>query len=212
MTASLKKTFNNTKPSVEEINSFVIAADEGNMRTIKEFIKRCPGSVNERGDCNSTALTYATMRGREEMVRLLVKNGADVNKENVHGNTPLMMAAIYRHNTLVAFLLEKEADLHAKNEYGRTALMLTAKEGHMDTLELLMEKDANPNEKDFYDMTAAAHARAEDNPEAAHLLEHWHEIKKQRQNAKELAEDIADFSPGLKRALPASRPLKSPRP
>ncbi len=39
-----------------------------------------------------TPLHFATDRGFDELVKLLIKHGANVNKQNSDGQTPLMIA------------------------------------------------------------------------------------------------------------------------
>lgn len=44
-------------------------------------------------DENESALTYVGEKGLEEMMELLIKNGADVNITNDNKNTALILAA-----------------------------------------------------------------------------------------------------------------------
>jgi ankyrin len=53
----------------------------------------------------NTALHIAALAGQEEVVKLLVHCGADVNVRSQQGFTPLYMAAQENHYNLVTFLL-----------------------------------------------------------------------------------------------------------
>ncbi len=81
-----------------------------------------------------------------------------------------------------------------------------------DVVRLLLERGADIDEKDNEGQTAlmlaAAVCRKSEIPA---LLEQWAE-KLEQQKARELAAELADFSPALKRDIPASRPLKIFRP
>ena len=58
--------------------------------------------VNERGKHGGTGLIVASDRGYDEIVRLLLENGAEVNTADASGYTALMMAANGKHGTATA--------------------------------------------------------------------------------------------------------------
>ena len=90
-----------------------------------------------------TPLTYSIVLGLDEITTFLIKNNADVNKQNNKYNyTPLMLVLsldIYKMRTLTStdnkienkyldvfkLLLEYGADINLKNKYGCTALHLS---------------------------------------------------------------------------------------
>ncbi len=70
-----------------------------NFETIKELI-RCHNidvdKISLAGWTNGwTALLYVSQYGNLEIVKELIKSGADVNKANNSGWTPLMIASTY---------------------------------------------------------------------------------------------------------------------
>ncbi|XP_022081249.1 ankyrin repeat domain-containing protein 53-like [Acanthaster planci] len=67
-------------------------------------------------------LHAAAERCHEDIVRLLLKNGADMNAQTSYGDTPLHLAAFRGHYTTVRCLVEAGCDLHIVNSKGKTAL------------------------------------------------------------------------------------------
>jgi ankyrin repeat protein len=53
---------------------------------------------------------FYCLAGQEDVVKLLVKQGASVNMQSQNGFTPLYMAAQENHDNVVKFLLSKGAN------------------------------------------------------------------------------------------------------
>ena len=68
------------------------------------------------------------MSGREPTFRLLIKEGAEIDKANKRGYTLLMWACGNGHEAITLALLDAGADPLAVNEYGKTAEQWAAKE------------------------------------------------------------------------------------
>jgi hypothetical protein len=68
----------------------------------------------------STTLMGASWRGYLEVVRSLLKRGAEVNKAGKYGQTPLYMASQKGHSEVVQALLGAEADVNKASDYGQT--------------------------------------------------------------------------------------------
>lgn len=86
----------------------------------------------ERGaDANNcmneaTPLMNAARAGNLEVMRVLLKHGADIAKANKHGMTALMSAAKSWEIETLTELLQKGADVQAVDEKGRNSLMYLA--------------------------------------------------------------------------------------
>ena len=72
-----------------------MAAKEGHTGLVRILLDA--GALPNPPDHTHTALRGASMFGREECVRLLLKAGADVNWASGGGRTPLMGAAMGGH-------------------------------------------------------------------------------------------------------------------
>ena len=85
----------------------------------------------------------AVIRGDVEMVRQLLRTGADVNARDRHGQTALMLAAHRGYREMVETLVEGGADLNRTAKYNLSALMLAVTAGHAGVARLLVRAGAD---------------------------------------------------------------------
>ena len=77
------------------------------------------------GDLNSE-LIEAIKNGSEDVVKVLVEGGADINKANNNGETPLHIASKNEKDKTIEFLVENGADLTIENNNFKTPLDIIA--------------------------------------------------------------------------------------
>ncbi len=139
------------------------------------------------------------------VIDFLDKYPAAVNEKSTvtdMGMTALTAAASYNHPRTVKLLLERGAGVNEKNGWGDTALIYAALHDYTDTMQLLLENGADIDAKRQDGKTALAIAQGGNMGGAVVVLTRWAE----KQRAQWLKE--TDFSKGLKRPIPASRPFK----
>lgn len=108
-------------------------------------IKAGKRDLNKRDYDGWTPLMNAIIVGKDNIARLMVEKGADVNLGS-ESWTPLMVAIIGRGNTSIAeFLLDKGADIEFKTENGRTALECAVACDDVKAILFLIEKGADIN-------------------------------------------------------------------
>src|SRR5690348_16191429 len=96
-----------------------------------------------KNETGFTALTGAVSQNHNEVAKILVENGANVNYSYEGGFTPLIHAAHAGNFELVKLLLEKGADPNAKNGEGKTPTAYAREKGHDRVIELLKTHGAN---------------------------------------------------------------------
>ena len=94
--------------------------------------------VNEAKD-GMTPLYEAALRGRLDLVELLLGNGANTQLARRGGITPFLIAAKHGHVDIVRRLAEHEAS----PDSFENAMLFAAANGRLDVVEYLLEKDAN---------------------------------------------------------------------
>ncbi|XP_069374113.1 protein TANC2 isoform X9 [Paralichthys olivaceus] len=105
-----------------------------------------------------TALTAASGRGKLEVCRLLLEQGAAVAQPNRRGIVPLFSAVRQGHWQIVDLLLTHGADVNLADKQGRSPLMMAASEGHLGTVEFLLAQGASLSLMDKEGLTALSWA------------------------------------------------------
>jgi ankyrin repeat protein len=115
------------------------------------------------------ALFDAVENGQTDMVRDLVRHGADVDVRGILGKntaypskewTPLLVASYKGYTKIAAILLENRADIHAQNSSTRTPLHLASEKGHIEIAKLLIAKGADVHAASSHDQWTPLHMAA----------------------------------------------------
>ena len=123
-------------------NSLLMVASRQGHRDVVAFLLSRKASVAHASKVGDTALKMASLKGKLEVARLLVENGAEINPA---GWTPLHYAAFEGHPEVVKFLLEKGANKNAVAPNEFTALMLAVRGDHTEVARVLLFADPEVN-------------------------------------------------------------------
>ncbi|KAF4264238.1 hypothetical protein KXV68_007120 [Aspergillus fumigatus] len=128
-------------------------------------------SVDKKDARGRTALYWASSKGHEAVVRLLVERGANVRVKDKLGLTALYQASSSGHEAVVKLLLEHGADVNARSaSKGWTALFEAASNGHKAVVQLLLDCGADVNMKDEDGWTPLCQAASRGHEAVAGLL------------------------------------------
>ena len=149
-------------------------------------IYKYKNEINYQNEKGWTALMMACVNSNNysnnEIVKLLLENGADLNLKDVYGNTALMLSCINSNTSsnieTVKLLLENGADINLKNDLEYTALMLSCMNSNngsnIETFKLLLDYEANINLKNINGYTAlmltCRYANTSSDPETIKLI------------------------------------------
>ncbi|HEB41429.1 MAG TPA: ankyrin repeat domain-containing protein, partial [Candidatus Dependentiae bacterium] len=78
-----------------------------------------------------TPLTFAARYDQPQAIKLLLKNGANIDHQEKNGLTALTIAASNGHLKVVELLLENKANIDHQEKHGCTALILAAYGDHL---------------------------------------------------------------------------------
>lgn len=105
--------------------------------------------VNARNQESQTPLLLAAASGNGEMIKLLLKQGAEVNHVSKEGYTPLLYAGLVADYPAeaVRLLIQAGAEVNVSDGDGRTPLVLAVEQNDLDNVRLLLQKGADPKLK-----------------------------------------------------------------
>lgn len=112
-----------------------VSADEDADPRMAAFLIGKGANVHlAEGGESLTALHFAAREAREDLVRVLLAAGADVNAQDSLGYTPLhhVVTAANSEPTLVSLLLEHGADSNKKENRGLSPIDLAKESGRSD--------------------------------------------------------------------------------
>ncbi|PQE26429.1 Ankyrin repeat-containing domain protein [Rutstroemia sp. NJR-2017a BBW] len=140
-------------------NALHIATVCGHIEVAKQLIDAEPLLIN--GDLSmcrggESPLTLAIKNCNEDIVKLLVSAGADVNTRDNTGRTPLGCASLNNLPRIVDLLVSKGANLDAKDLRGYTPLAIAAVLGSTEALKRLLEAGAEVNSGEYHPFTPLA--------------------------------------------------------
>ena len=158
----LYKRYQRYKAVKNYYTSILIKASASREVISQEIIRaiEAGADVNAKDDIYGiTALMWAAMNGRSEVVKILLDAGADVNAKTEGGTTALMLAAFLDNTEVAKILLNAGANVNARTKDGRTALIEAASEGRVKIVKTLLDAGADVNAKDKDGKRAVDYAR-----------------------------------------------------
>lgn len=148
----------------------VAALHQDSLKVFDVLLKAPKINVNLASRQNETPLMMACIKGHLDLVKRLIKLGADINRE---GWTPLHYAASAdtpQTLEIIKLLLEESAYIDAASPNGSTPLMLAAQYSSEAVVKLLLEEGADITLRNQRNMTAADFAKLVDRRYMEELL------------------------------------------
>ena len=126
--------------------------------------------INAQGGRYGNALQAATRKGHFEIMRILLKKGADVNAQGgLYGNA--LRAASYKGCTqAVRILLDRGADVNALFDHYGNALQEASRQGYLQVVRLLLDKGADTNARSGWYGSALHEASLNGHDQVVQLL------------------------------------------
>ena len=123
--------------------------------------------VNVVDSENRAALSIAAEHGHEELVKLLLDQGAEINAQGRGYGNALQSASGRGHEQIVRLLFDQGADVNAQGGQHGNALQAALPGGHEQTVKLLLDQSAEVNAQGGHYGTALQAASSEADSQAA---------------------------------------------
>ena len=117
------------------------AIQDGDIRAVKHFIG---GDIAVDAKIDGwPLLAIAANYNRDDIVRLLLKHGAQIDAQNKKGDTALLLAAYNGYVNVVRILLSAGANVDITGFDGATSLMWASNKGYADVVKVILSHTAN---------------------------------------------------------------------
>lgn len=130
----------------------IIASENGNEKKVLEFIS-LGADVNHKGP-NSLAIHCAAFNGFENVVEILLQNGADPNIPDNQSFYPLQLAVSKKELSISKILVANNANITVLTDKGGSLLHLAAAIDFVEIFELDKIQEINLEHKDSFGRTA----------------------------------------------------------
>ncbi|XP_071480978.1 uncharacterized protein [Diadema antillarum] len=148
------------------------AAGTGNMALLMDAVNRDPSVLESCDDKGLTPLSQAVLGKKQEMLKILLKMGANINTQDAIGRTPLCLAAYEGWYEGAVCLLRHGAKQTVADKSGRLPIHAATCAKESRTLSALLQSLSvdEVNEPDNEGMTALHWAAFHNRPEHIQLL------------------------------------------
>jgi ankyrin repeat protein len=157
--------------SMNATELFFSTIQAGNSKNIILQLQNSPELVNARDPRGFTSLIFASYFGHDEIAKVLIERGADIDAKDASGNTALMGVCFKGNISMASFFLERGAAINVRNNDGITPLIFSCMYNKIESVKLLLENNADRNLKDQKNKTAMDYANENDFKEIKALLE-----------------------------------------
>ncbi|MCJ1396289.1 hypothetical protein MMC18_009178 [Xylographa bjoerkii] len=134
---------------LEELNPYT-DANSKELEILEKLLSRLPLEFYIEKDFLERKLLFATTRGKETLVRMLLQRGADVNARSGRFGNALQAAAVFGMESIVRLLLNNKADVNARGGRYGNALQAAATFENESTIRLLLDNKADVNAQGGY--------------------------------------------------------------
>lgn len=140
----------------------------------KKYIKE-GADLNDENENGESVLAHSLRyRCDNDLVMLLIENGADIYDFDNEGVSIFDMAITYDNKEIVEYLIEQDIDINTTNRKSKfTPLMCACCYGRIEIVEFLLEKGADISKSDYKGLTALDFATKMNKKSVIKILEEF---------------------------------------
>ncbi|XP_033031608.1 ankyrin repeat and SOCS box protein 3 isoform X2 [Trachypithecus francoisi] len=131
--------------TLEETTPLFLAVENGQIDVLKLLLQHGANVNGSHSMCGWNSLHQASFQENAEIIKLLLKKGANKECQDDFGITPLFVAAQYGKLESLRILISSGANVNCQALDKATPLFIAAQEGHTKCVELLLSSGADPD-------------------------------------------------------------------
>ncbi len=124
------------------------AIREKNVTEVEQLLSKggIPLDPPQQPNQVNKPLAYAAAYGNLDIVKLLLKNGADINGAVAYGDGPLIKAAEHNNKKILKYLIRQGADVNKPNIFGISSFIGLCASEDLELVRLALEYGGNINQ------------------------------------------------------------------
>ncbi len=150
----MRENLPGSNASVMELLHEIQKNNEEGVRKIINDGFNVNSDVSDPSNGNTNPLLFASSLGKKNMVEILIKAGANIDKQNSSGDTALIAASRIGNIEIVKYLIKAGADIDKQNSSGDTALIAASRIGDIEVVKYLINAGADINKQNSSGDTA----------------------------------------------------------
>ncbi|XP_046556743.1 ankyrin repeat domain-containing protein 17-like [Haliotis rubra] len=140
---------NVTEIDADGNNILHLACCGGDVVIVKYILSHNITDINSRGVYQRTPAILAAAWGHKHAFELIVSEGGDVSKVDVHLNNILHVACLHSQFEMVKYIISQNiTDINSRGDKGRTPPMMAAGKSHIGVFDFLVRKGADTSLND----------------------------------------------------------------
>ena len=158
--------------------NLMYAINGGNALEVRRVISCGMVDVNSYDEYRMTPLLFAVRWGLVDIVKLLIEEGAEVNKKYyerqfIRGWGPIHMAAFKGCQDVLQLLIDNGAEVNLVNDEGCAPLHLASRSGYKDIVQVLIDRGARVNLATHSGQTPLTYAQDYRHTHVANLIREY---------------------------------------
>jgi Notch-like protein len=132
----------NTNPDLDAEDGttpLILATQHHAVSMVEQLLKEAHVDANTQDKSGKTALHWAASMNMMEIMKILLKQGANKDSQDNNGQTPLFLAAKEGSSDAVRLLMESLANRNIQDNMERTPLRIAESRFHKDIVHLLTD-------------------------------------------------------------------------